>query len=143
MEVRIDDAANVAADIKKGVEAVFAHRDEVNDAQYFNWSMHIDTDLQQPFGATHEQMAALELTSGLAPHVLARNLRSAFSGIVSGNVKKDGIERIRQHGPFQIHADAGIAQQLDDLLAGFVADQRMRLPGTAYTPCYKIVQQES
>jgi len=140
VEVRIDDAAHVAADIKKGVEAVFAYRDAVDDAQYFNWSMSIDTDLQQPFEATHEKMAALQLSGDLPAHVLARNLRSAFSGIVSGNVKKDGIERIRQHGPFQIHADAEIGRQLDELLAGFVADQRMRLPGTVYKPCYEIIR---
>jgi len=29
---------------------------------------------------------------------------------------------------------------LDDLLASFVAQQRMKLPGTAYVPCYRIVR---
>jgi hypothetical protein len=28
---------------------------------------------------------------------------------------------------------------LDALLASFVAQQRMKLPGTEYTPCYKII----
>lgn len=142
VKVRIDAAAGVAADLKAGVEQVFAHRDAVDDAQYFNWSMHVDSELQQPFEATHEQMAALKLTRDLPAHKLARNLRCAFSGIVSGNVKKDGIERIRKHGPFQIHADSVIAEQLDKLLAGFVADQRMRLPGKEYVPCYKIIFQD-
>jgi hypothetical protein len=29
---------------------------------------------------------------------------------------------------------------LDELLAGFVAQQRMKLPGSAYVPCYRIVK---
>lgn len=138
VEVRIDDAAGVAAALKAGVEDVLSQRDEINDAQYFNWAMYIDSELQQPFEATHEHMASLQLTRDTPPHQLASNLRSAFSGIVSGNVKKDGIERIRQHGPFEIHADREIAAQLDRLLAGFVAERRMKLPGKAYVPCYNI-----
>ncbi len=30
-------------------------------------------------------------------------------------------------------------QLLDELLRAFVADGRMKLPGTLYTPCYRIV----
>jgi len=29
---------------------------------------------------------------------------------------------------------------LDELLAGFVAQQRMKLPGAKYIPCYRIVK---
>lgn len=142
VEIRINDAAGVAGMLKTGVENVLKQRDEVDDAQYFNWAMHIDTELQQPFEATHEQMAALTLTRDMPAHQLARNLRSAFSGIVSGNVKKEGIDRIRQYGPFNIHADAVIAEQLDKLLAGFVAERRMKLPGKEYVPCYNIIFQD-
>ena len=142
LEVRINDAAGVATRLKSGVEAVLLQRDEIDDAQYFNWAMHIESDLQQAFEATHEAMAALKLTRDMPTHHLASNLRSAFSGIVSGNVKKDGIERIRQHGPFKIHADKIMAEQLEKLLAGFVADQRMKLPGKKYVPCYEIVSNE-
>ncbi len=28
---------------------------------------------------------------------------------------------------------------LDELLSAFVAQQRMKLPGSVYTPCYRIV----
>jgi hypothetical protein len=29
-------------------------------------------------------------------------------------------------------------QALDELLASFVAQQRMKLPGSRYVPCYRI-----
>jgi hypothetical protein len=29
---------------------------------------------------------------------------------------------------------------LDELLASFVAQGRMKLPGTAYVPCYRVVR---
>jgi hypothetical protein len=29
---------------------------------------------------------------------------------------------------------------LDELLSAFVAQQRMKLPGTAYVPCYRVVR---
>jgi len=32
-----------------------------------------------------------------------------------------------------------IMRLLDDLLAGFVAQGRMKLPGSAYRPCYRLV----
>jgi len=33
-----------------------------------------------------------------------------------------------------------VMAMLDELLAGFVAQQRMKLPGSTYTPCYRIVK---
>ena len=44
---------------------------------------------------THEAMAALDLHHGRTPHALAADLRRAFSGIVAGNVKEDGMRRDR------------------------------------------------
>ena len=143
LEVRIDDAASVASELRKQVDKVFDYRDDVDDARYFNWSLHIDEALQQPFLATHEAMATLQLDRALPAHQLARNLRCAFSGIVSGNVKETGIERVRKHGRFNLRADAVIATELNELLLGFIADQRMRLPGASYEPCYEITQLES
>jgi hypothetical protein len=58
---------------------------------------------------------------------------------VAGNVKDEGIRAIEQHGHFEIRGDRGIMGPLDALLASFVAQQRMKLPGTEYTPCYRIV----
>jgi hypothetical protein len=72
-------------------------------------------------------------------HKLAVNLRRVFSAIVAGNVKADGIERIRQHGPLEIVGDRAITQALDDLLRAFVEQGRMKLPGAVYKPCYRLV----
>ena len=69
------------------------------DAFFFNWSIAMPQDFQRPFDPTHEAMAALDLHHGRKPHELAANLRRAFSGIVAGNVKEEGMRRIEEHGP--------------------------------------------
>ena len=87
-----------------------------SDSFYFNWSLDIPLPFQQPFVPTHEAMAALDLHHGRKPSELAADLRRAFSGIVAGNVKEEGIRAIEQHGPFQIHGDPDMMQALDALL---------------------------
>jgi hypothetical protein len=72
--------------------------------------------------------------------MLAAYLRRAFSGIVAGNVKEGGIRAIEKRGPFKIDGDKEIMQLMDKLLQSFVRQQRMKLPGTAYQPCYEIVR---
>ena len=71
-------------------------------------------------------------------HELAANLRRAFSGIVAGNVKKEGIEEIERDGPFRLTAEAELMERLDALLTSFVAQGRMKLPGSDYVPCYTL-----
>jgi len=66
-------------------------------------------------------------------------MRRAFSGIVAGNVKEEGIQAIEQYGPFELKGRPRIIEPLDALLASFVAQQRMKLPGRRYEPCYRIV----
>ncbi|WP_141677264.1 pyrimidine/purine nucleotide monophosphate nucleosidase domain-containing protein, partial [Aliivibrio sp. 1S128] len=70
---------------------------------------------------------------------LAANLRQAFSGIVSGNVKAEGIAEIEKHGVFKLHGDPDLMKKMDRLLQDFVKQGRMKLPGSKYEPCYKIV----
>jgi hypothetical protein len=84
-------------------------------------------------------MAALELHKDQEPHLLAANLRRAFSGIVAGNVKDEGIRAIEEHGLFEIRGDKQIMERLDKLLTSFVAQTRMKLEGE-YTPCYRIIR---
>ena len=138
-EIIIDDPAAVASQLRREINAVLAHRDAIDDASYFNWSLTVDSRFQHPFPATHEAMAQLELSRELPPHERACNLRCAFSGVVAGNVKEDGVKAVEAHGPFELHADRDIAVALDSLLRSFVADERMRLPGQGYTPCYRVV----
>ena len=61
--------------------------------------------------------------------------------IVAGNVKDDGIQRIEQNGPFKITGEHTIMQSLDELLHSFVDQQRMKVPGKIYTPCYYLHDQ--
>ncbi|HJP98918.1 MAG TPA: pyrimidine/purine nucleotide monophosphate nucleosidase domain-containing protein, partial [Rhodanobacteraceae bacterium] len=129
----------VAHAMQHGINEVRNHRLEQHDAFFFNWELCIDLAFQQPFAATHEAMAALDLHRGRAPHDLAADMRRAFSGIVAGNVKEEGMRRIDRAGPYRIHGDPEFMHALDTLLQGFVAQHRMKLPGSRYVPCYRIV----
>ena len=136
----IDDPGEVATVVNAGIEKVRRNRITEKDAFFFNWSLKIDDALQQPFKPTHANMASLKLDRDQDTHVLAAELRRAFSGIVAGNVKEEGIQAIEQHGPFEIHGEPEIMTALDRLLAAFVAQQRMKLPGgSGYQPCYRVV----
>ena len=136
----IGDPVRVAREMKAGMQEVKQFRIETNDAYHYNWNLTVDEPFQQPFRVNHDSMAALSLTRDQDPHELAANLRRAFSGVVSGNVKEEGIRQIERHGLFELHGDRDIMQPMDDLLAAFVSQQRMKLPGTAYEPCYRIVK---
>jgi predicted Rossmann-fold nucleotide-binding protein len=134
----IDNPAAVAKAMADAMEEVRAYRYKGNDAFYFNWRMHIDQDLQQPFEPTHETMASLSLHRHHAGHIVAANLRRAFSGIVAGNVKDDGIRAVEQQGPFVIHGEQEIVSSMDRLLISFAEQNRMKLQGD-YVPCYHLV----
>ncbi len=57
---------------------------------------------------------------------------------MAGNVKEKGIKAIEEHGPFQLSGDKEIMQMMDQLLQDFIAQHRMKLPGSTYVPCYEI-----
>jgi pyrimidine/purine-5'-nucleotide nucleosidase len=132
------DPAAAAREMVRGMDAVQRYRRHAQDAYNFNWLLHVPPAFQQPFDVTHESMAKLELRRDQPVHERAVNLRRAFSGIVAGNVKENGVRLIEQHGPFDIHADADIARPLDELLRSFVAQRRMKLSGE-YRPVYRVV----
>jgi len=69
-------------------------------------------------------------------HVPA-DLRRAFSGIVAGNVKEEGMRHIEAHGPFQIRGDNDMMQAMDALLRAFFEQRRMKISGE-YRPCYEV-----
>jgi len=97
------------------------------------------SEFQRPFQPTHKNVSNLRLDSSLPKHQLAASLRQAFSAIVSGNVKEDGIRSIEDHGPFEIRGEQIIMRSLDELLKSFVKQERMKVPGTRYSPCYQII----
>jgi hypothetical protein len=129
----------VAREITAGIEQVRTFRKTSRDAYYFNWLLKIDDEFQRPFIPTHENMRNLKLQQNQPIHLLAANLRRAFSGIVTGNVKDHGIRSIEQNGKFEIHGDPKIMKLMDALLSAFVTQQRMKLPGKKYNPCYRII----
>ena len=138
-KIIIDDPALVARELKSGMESVKDFRVANSDAYYYNWILHVENEFQKPFHPTHENMSQLELHKNQDNHLLAANLRRAFSGIVSGNVKEEGIHAIEKHGHFEIRGDKSIMKPLDELLKSFVQQHRMKLPGKKYIPCYKVV----
>ena len=138
-QVVIDDPEQVARLCRDGTRAVREYRKQQSDAYYFNWQLKIDDEFQQPFTPMHAAMRALNLHRQQPPHQLAAQLRRAFSGVVAGNVKLQGIQEIERHGLFELHGDPEIMAQMDSLLSAFVEQSRMKLPGTHYKPCYRIV----
>ncbi|MGH8073210.1 MAG: nucleotide 5'-monophosphate nucleosidase PpnN, partial [Lysobacter sp.] len=132
------DPAAVAKQMAVGVRKVREHRIAQRDSFFFNWSINIPLEYQRPFVPSHEAMAGLDLHQGRKPHELAADLRRAFSGIVAGNVKEDGMRRIEQFGPFEIHGDPEMMASLDALLRAFVEQRRMKIAGD-YRPCYRVV----
>lgn len=135
----IDDPVQIGSELAAATQKFMHQRDTADDARYFNWRLKIDPAFQQPFAATHATMRELELSPALPPAELAANLRRAFSGIVAGNVKDDGIREVERQGPFELHGDAMLVNALDLLLRRFVEQGRMKLDGRAYNPCYTLV----
>ncbi len=135
----VDDPPEVARRMVRGMHEVRGFRRRHSDSYNFNWLLSIRPVFQQPFEVTHAAMRALDLSRAQPPHELAANLRRAFSGIVTGNVKELGIQAIERQGPYELAGDPAIMRLLDDLLAAFVTQRRMRLPGSAYRPVYRLV----
>jgi predicted Rossmann-fold nucleotide-binding protein len=139
-KIIVDDPELVAREMQAGIKEVREFRKARSDAYYFNWALKIDQEFQRPFVPSHENMRNLSLHKNQPKHLLAANLRRAFSGVVAGNVKDEGIRAIEKYGHFEIHGDPAIMGPMDSLLASFVKQSRMKLAGKAYTPCYRIVQ---
>jgi hypothetical protein len=135
----VDEPVEVAREMVTGMEAVREWRRRSNDSYNYNWLLHIPPEFQLPFDVNHQNMRSLQLHSTQPPHVLAANLRRAFSGIVAGNVKDYGIRAIEEHGPFELHADLALVKELDNLLNSFVEQSRMKIVKGDYQPCYRLL----
>ena len=139
LTVIVDDEAEVARRMVQAIEGVQKLRKANNDSYNFNWLLSVPDEFQRPFVVTHESMRALQLHRDQPMHRLAADLRRAFSGIVTGNVKESGIHAIEKYGPYELSGDASVTALLDELLRSFVAQKRMKLPGAVYRPCYRLV----
>jgi predicted Rossmann-fold nucleotide-binding protein len=137
-EIIIDDPQQVAQKLQSGIDKVHRYRRKHNESYTYNWQLKIPPAFQQPFEPTHDNMLALKLHRNQESHELAAELRRAFSGIVAGNVKSDGVKRIQQQGPYQLKGDAELISALENLLLSFVEQGRMKLKGE-YKPCYELL----
>ena len=137
-QIIIDNPEEVARSLVTNLERVRKFREAMGDAFSFNWSLRIDEAFQRPFIPTHDTMSALKLDLSQDKADLAVVLRQVFSGIVAGNVKDEGIKQIKENGPFELTGDKELMARIDTLLESFVTQGRMKLPGTAYEPCYVV-----
>ena len=88
-----------------------------------------------------QQTRSIKLELRNAP--ATSSLRKIFSGIVSGNIKEEGVLSIEKNGSFQITGDHKLMHEMDVLLSSFCRQQRMKLSrDTEYKPCYKISLRE-
>src|SRR3546814_17541318 len=90
-DVCSSDLTQMAADIRR----VREYRLDEKDSFYFNWSLQVPLEFQQPFQPTHEAMAALDLHHGRKPHELAADLRRAFSRSEERRVGKECVSTCR------------------------------------------------
>lgn len=139
-QIIINDPVEVARVMKSKLDEVMKYRRQTKDAYYYNWVLHIDQALQTPFKPTHESMRNLNLHPGQSSFDLAVNLRKAFSGIVDGNVKENGVKAVAKHGPYELDGDRAIIDPLSRLLESFVEQNRMKISTSEYKPCYTILK---
>lgn len=138
----VDDPQEVARYIREQQNNVKDYRRSIGDSYHFNWTLKIEPEFQQPFEPNHRNMASLDLHFKQPKAHLAAALRRAFSGIVAGNVKAEGVAEIEKHGPFLLHGDKSLMKMMDELLVSFVAQHRMKIPGgEPYVPCYRVVSE--
>ncbi len=138
-DIVIDNPNKVADICADGAVEVMEKRINLGDSFYFNWKMRINPVLQQHFPANHESMRNLNLTKNQPLSDLITNLRNAFSGIVAGNVKPEGMAMVQKYGPYELHGDKEIIKSIDNLLEEMVKQGRMKLSQDGYTPCYKLL----
>jgi hypothetical protein len=137
-QVIIGHAQEVGRYMSRAIRRVQKSRRKSGDAYYFNWLLNVPSDHQLPFKVDHASVAALKLTRNQKSSELAVQARRAFSAIVTGNVKDNGIHMIERDGPFQLRADEDLIRALDELLSSFATQGRMKLLGD-YSPCYQVV----
>ena len=133
-----NDPVRVAQFISQQMAEVREYRKQIGDAYQYNWTLKIEDQFQSCFEPDHNSMSKLNLGIEQPSMDLAANLRRAFSGIVAGNIKEQGVKEVKTHGPFELNGEPALMKKMDKLLLAFVKQGRMKLPGTAYEPCYKI-----
>lgn len=137
-EIIVNDPQAVALAVQEKLQQVHAYRKENGESFHFNWQLYIPNEFKEPFEPTHQAMAALDLHCNQPDFVLAAQLRRAMSGIVAGNVKEPSVKAIAANGPYSLSGDSQLMSKMDDLLAAFVSQKRMKIDHEKYVPCYKV-----
>lgn len=137
-EIIINDPERVACRMMERVRQAKERCRSFQDTQLWNEGLHLPKEVQQPFTPTHEAVAKLEIRRDMPPALLCAQYRRLFSSIVHGNVTDDGVRRIRENGPYEIHGDREMLAELQTLLDRLVAEGRMRKKGN-YEPCYRVI----
>ncbi len=137
-EILCGEPVAVARLLKKRIKKVREYRMDKRESFSYNWGLVIPDDLQQPFEPTHDNMAALQLHRRQPVHQLAAQLRRAFSGIVTGNIKDFGVRAVEERGPYRLQGDPDVIDSLGDLLQAFVEQGRMKLDASKYVPCFTL-----
>ncbi len=141
-EVAIDEAGNVIGriygqDRRLPALVLNTHLDHVDPGDLALWPA-------PPYAGTIVDgriigRGASDIKGPLAVQVYAMAaLRRAFSGIVAGNVKEDGMRAVAEHGPFRLQGDAEVISALDELLRDFARQGRMKIDADSYTPCFTL-----
>ena len=95
-----------------------------------------------PRASGDDLVAGLVLARDLHPALLdegaQQRVQRLHHVVVAGNVKEEGMRRVEELGPYQIHGDDDMMQALDALLRAFVEQRRMKIAGE-YKPCYELV----
>ena len=114
-QIIIDDpAARGARNERRYLARCASSARRGDDAYYFNWLLKIDLRIPATVRSPPTKTCATcSCTRTSRAHTLAANLRRAFSGIVAGNVKDDGIRPSRRHGQFEIRGEPTIMEPLD------------------------------
>src|SRR4029078_12845714 len=139
LHVIVDAPAEVARYMVGVMGQARDFRRNNSDSYNYNWLLRVPPAFQHSFEVTHESMRSLRLYRDQPPHELAADLRRAFSGIVTGNVKENGVRAIQKLAPYDLSGDASVMKLLAELLTAFVAQKRRKLPGSAHKPCYRLV----
>ena len=120
-------------------EQVREFRRRQNDSYNFNWLLRVPYDMQLPFEVTHASMRALQLQRAAAGAPAGRQSAPRF--FRHRHRQRQGERRGGDRAPRTVRAaaDPEIMPLLDELLTAFVAQRRMKLPGSVYRPCYRLV----
>ena len=96
------------------------------------WLVVAEEDRTIDLKSLGEKLGAGRLSFG-SPERLMTHL-----GVAPGAVTPFALINDRQ-GQVRVAIDKAILAQLDSLLRAFVEQHRMKLPGRAYEPCYRVV----